>query len=253
MTISHITTLSHKEKEDIRLISDQCRLRDGISLSCPEDGDEFWLLEEKGCLAALIAVYTTEDSLWECYAFTRPDCRRRGYFTALAHELCAYSEACGEPDLCFITDNRCPAALAALHSLGAELSWEEHMMEYVIPADPQDMPLAGGREALTLRVEPGDPYSVSAWEPGYAGREEACVSCCLSLRGDSAYLYGLSTDPALRRRGFASRFLVQLLPVLSDLGCSLLRLQVSGSNKAAMALYAKTGFRITETLSYYLY
>mgnify|MGYP005804173691 FL=1 len=30
-------------------------------------------------------------------------------------------------------------------------------------------------------------------------------------------------------------------------------LQVSGDNAVALRLYEKTGFRITETLSYYLY
>ena len=37
--ITHTTTLSRKEQEDIRRISALCRLTDGLSLSCPEDGD----------------------------------------------------------------------------------------------------------------------------------------------------------------------------------------------------------------------
>lgn len=39
--ITHITTLSRKEQEDIRRIMAQCRLTDGLSLSCPET-DRYW-------------------------------------------------------------------------------------------------------------------------------------------------------------------------------------------------------------------
>ena len=54
--ITHTTTLSRKEQEDIRRITAQCRLTDGLSLSCPEDGDEYWLLEEDATAAAFLAV-----------------------------------------------------------------------------------------------------------------------------------------------------------------------------------------------------
>ena len=59
--------------------------------------------------------------MWECYAFTHPDFRRKGYFSALLEQVCQYSEALGEPELCLVTDNKCPAATAALRELGAEL------------------------------------------------------------------------------------------------------------------------------------
>ena len=80
--ITHTTTLSRKEQEDIRRITAQCRLTDGLSLSCPEDGDEYWLLEEDATAAAFLAVYKTEETMWECYAFTHPYFRRKGYFSA---------------------------------------------------------------------------------------------------------------------------------------------------------------------------
>ena len=133
--ITHTTTLSRKEQEDIRRISALCRLTDGLSLSCPEDGDEYWLLEEDATAAAFLAVYKTEETMWECYAFTHPDFRRKGYFSALLEQVCQYSEALGEPELCLVTDNKCPAATAALRELGAELWNEEYMMEYNTAAD----------------------------------------------------------------------------------------------------------------------
>ena len=48
-------------------------------------------------------------------------------------------------------------------------------------------------------------------------------------------------------------FLGLLLPALAEEGFSRIILQVSGSNAPALALYKKIGFRVMETLLYYLY
>ena len=45
----------------------------------------------------------------------------------------------------------------------------------------------------------------------------------------------------------------ELLRLAPDMGLSAITLQVSGDNTPAVNLYKKTGFHITETLSYYLY
>ena len=153
--ITHTTTLSRKEQEDIRRISALCRLTDGLSLSCPEDGDEYWLLEEDATAAAFLAVYKTEETMWECYAFTHPDFRRKGYFSALLEQVCQYSEALGEPELCLVTDNKCPAATAALRELGAELWNEEYMMEYNTAADSSEDGKSASHASLQNREPDG--------------------------------------------------------------------------------------------------
>lgn len=321
--ITHTTTLSRKEQEDIHRITALCRLADGLSLSCPEDGDEYWILEEDTTAAAFLAVYKTEETMWECYAFTHPDFRRKGYFSMLLEQVCRYSEAQGEPELCFVTDNKCPAATTVLRELEAELWNEEYMMEYDVTAagtafeggtsasqdalpdmgldaepglgldaevnlgldaqlnlepDTQlDLDIHTTPEGLLICARnPGDSSSTdgngvtSAYRnddtpmdgngtstpdtnPGTDNIPGACVTCRLSLSGTSAYLYSLETVPALRRRGLAGRFLVQLIRHLERKGIQRICLQVSGSNEPALGLYRKTGFRITETLSYYLY
>ena len=153
--ITHTTTLSRKEQEDIRRISALCRLTDGLSLSCPEDGDEYWLLEEDATAAAFLAVYKTEETMWECHAFTHPDFRRKGYFSALLEQVCQYSEALGEPELCLVTDNKCPAATAALRELGAELWNEEYMMEYNTAADSSKDGKSASHASLPNRASDG--------------------------------------------------------------------------------------------------
>ena len=260
--ITHTTRLSRKEQEDIHRITALCRLADGLSLSCPGDGDEYWILEEDTTAAAFLAVYKTEVTMWECCAFTHPDFRRKGYFSLLLEQVCRYSEALGEPELCFVTDNKCPAAMAVLRELEAELWNEEYMMEYDVtaagtafgdgtsasPASLPDMELD-----MDIRTTP-EGLLICARRPGdNPTADGACVTCRLSLNGTGAYLYSLETIPALRRRGLASCFLMQLIRHLERKGIRRICLQVSGSNEPALHLYRKTGFRITETLSYYLY
>jgi ribosomal protein S18 acetylase RimI-like enzyme len=47
--------------------------------------------------------------------------------------------------------------------------------------------------------------------------------------------------------------LEKLFALLAAAGIKKVILQVSGGNDSALALYKKAGFRITETLLYYLY
>ena len=55
-----------------------------------------------------------------------------------------------------------------------------------------------------------------------------------------------------RGKGYGKAFFLQVLKSLQE-NTSTVTLQVSGNNTVALNLYKKTGFRITETLSYYLY
>lgn len=265
MNIIHTLSLSQKQLTDIRSITGLCRQMDGCTLSCPEDGDAFWLLydenreEAKGVTAwgetknagqgrpeAFFAVYRIDDSCLECYAFTRPDCRRRGYFSALLHEVCAWCQESGEPELCFVTDHKCGDALEILGYLEAEFWYDEYMMERRIGRDGAECPKQPKAHAPGCNIsliKHGTEWEMAApWG-----------SCRLTLLGERAYLYGLEILPSLRGRGMGTRFVREILSILENHGCRSLRLQVSGANEAALGLYKKTGFRITQTLSYYLY
>ena len=72
-------------------------------------------------------------------------------------------------------------------------------------------------------------------------------------RQESVYLYSLQVLPELRNRHLGTAFLSALLPRLAKKGFKSIKLQVSSENLPAMALYKKTGFYITQTLSFYEY
>lgn len=290
MYVTHTHTLSPRETDALRRLTDRCRLADGLSLSFPADGSDYWILEnDQETVEAYFAACMIDDGLWECYAFTCPDCRGKGHFSRLLDLVCDYSRKTGDPVLAFVTDERCPQTLKILEHLKATYSHSEYMMSL-----PLSLPSEGLEEKgmiLKFREEPESreedvweeglltvagwpvPGSVagSPWEGsgdsgsgscGYSGAADTfssisgvpAVTCRIMIEGRRIYLFCLETRPECRRRGLARRFLLQLARELTKTAAyDAIFLQVSGTNEAAVSLYKKTGFRITETLSYYLY
>lgn len=66
-----------------------------------------------------------------------------------------------------------------------------------------------------------------------------------------AYLYGLKTEVAFRRKGMATKLMCEIAKDLTGHGIKTLRLQVSSENRAAETLYRKLGFETEEERKYY--
>ena len=282
-----------------------CRQKDGITLSCPLDGDLYWLICREEAVVACLAAYEMEENAWECCAFTHPDLRNRGYFSALLEAACGEDGLLSDADLYFLTDGRCAQALSVLEHIGAEHGYDELMMEReleeiffegklevrvsgdtgtVAPGGNGDVvPPGGNGDAVPPAVNENlgavppagnrdvvPPAAGPAKGPDTNNPEAsthtltATAALCGSIVGschlqptnatdNGIYLYGLEIIPEKRGRGLGTEFLKALFPLLREMGFHRLSLQVSGHNTAALALYKKTGFRITQTLSYFLY
>lgn len=248
------TGIQLKELDDL---AGRCRLHDKIRLSYPatEQGDgcrHFLLYDEHGSLTAALALLELDQELSECIAFTHPAHRRRGYFTLL---LDAALEDNGERDILFAVCENCADTMAVLDSLGAELESREHQMELTIRE--HHAPCSAGTRSdhtgsvihpeVTIRQ-----LDDSAWELAEQG--QVIGHGMLTPVSDScACLHHVEIREDLRGKGYGSDFLTLLLPRLASAGIRKVILQVSGGNPAALSLYRKTGFRLTETLSYYWY
>ena len=81
----------------------------------------------------------------------------------------------------------------------------------------------------------------------------AAIASAEPVSADTVCLHHVEIVPEYRNRGYGTAFLLLLLPALSKEGFQKAVLQVSGDNAAAIALYKKTGFSVTKTLSYYFY
>jgi ribosomal-protein-alanine N-acetyltransferase len=65
----------------------------------------------------------------------------------------------------------------------------------------------------------------------------------LMLQGEDAHITTIAVDPEWHRRGIATRMLIHLVRTAASRGARHLTLEVRVSNRAALALYRKFGFR----------
>ena len=247
MELSQTWELSHAQKAQVHSLVTICNTHDSIHLGYPleEDTKHFLLYDNSGRLVSALGLFFSGPDCCECTAFTRPDCRKKGYFSLLLDAALAFLnelEAAGqeEYDLLFPVTPDCKAALGMLKALQAEYVYSEYIMERALGSERN--PDSG----LTLRFQ--ENGLCAAYLDG-----RPVGSCRIDRQASSVFLYEVEILEPLRGQGLGTRLMESLFYQLSQTGAGLLRLQVSSANQAAMALYKKTGFRICETLSYYLY
>ncbi len=276
--ILHQTAVSAEEKLALSRLIDACRLHEPVTLGLPEDASQYLMLfqpedgKSSSSLSACLIVCQAQEDLWECYAFTHPSCRRKGYFSLLLEKLCSLAEKQEELlgteiDLVFLSDNKSQDGLAAARSLEMSLWYSEYQMELDLSVWNQNQQLpAGSLRPLDLRRQPihedsGNTdgwiyYAVPCRTPAAASRSgslPSCIGTCRLIPYDDSrfYLYHVEIQEEQRFQGWGTSLLYSLLSQLPPKSSVIL--QVSSSNEPALGLYKKAGFRVTETLSYYLY
>lgn len=259
MKIIETSILTNIQTEEIATLTDACRSHDKIRLTYPADesGDgcrHYLLYEENGTLAAVLAMLPLDDRTAECSAFTHPAYRRQGCFSRLLDIAAEQFETC---DILFGVPESCHAAIQVLSALGAEQESLEHQMELLFPVHSFDTATDTGAHlschgGLTLASSPDKAADTVEWT---LNKDGLPIGRCLitTVSEGCVCLHHLEIAEPLRQKGYGSSFLSLLLPRIAEGGFHKIILQVSGDNPAAVALYKKTGFRITETLSYYCY
>lgn len=239
-------TLNEEEKNQIHYLETICSSHDSIKLSYPlEDGTcHFLLFDDDGSVLSALSLFFSWEDCCECTAFTLPQKRGQGCFTRLFDLALSFLEEKEEKehagyDLLFVVSPGCQDTMNVLDALGAEYDYSEYIME--------------------LKLEKSAPDSLIQIELQKNGlcigllNQQVIGSCRLDYGNKSACLYEMEIKEAFRNQGFGTGFLHTLFSCLIEKGIHTLRLQVTSTNEAAMALYKKTGFHICETLSYYLY
>ncbi len=214
----------------------------------------------------------------EFTAFVHPRYRRKGYFTSMLDAALARADdyeaehGC-QVDFCFVTDEKSPAALKVLEAIGAEYWYSEYRMV---------RPLSAADREYVPRVDIGtapDREETETAELYTASMDGRTIGTCAVLPSQSGcYLFAFQIREEYRGRGYGKDFLRGMLALLAarclpekpdrtseaahsvpgQAGKATARtpsvsVQVSGLNYIARNLYKKTGFRNTESLSYYIY
>lgn len=240
-------------------LQEVCRNHDNISLTLPMEEDcIYYLLCDEDVLLSALCTFFNENGDCECSAFTLPSRRKQGCFTRLLKELLKEREDC---DLIFCAEETCRDTVRTLKALEASLWYREHLME-LTAFDFIKSALAGSKKkapasGLTMDTAIAPSGSQASVQYRFFMNGTPIGSCYLDAGKKRAYFYGLEIREELRGKGLGSACLTLFLDALfkqpQKKGPEKLVLQVSGLNEPAMALYKKAGFRITESLSYYVY
>lgn len=256
MKILSVNSLSPCQKEQVARLVQTCCHHDKQQLSMAEDADSYYLGYDNHTLAAAICFYRQQEDLWECSAFTHPDYRRLGFFTALLdaaeEELEAEEKQSGcSIQFLFAVHPSVKDTQKSLEALGAEFWYEEHIMElsFVNDENPSGCRKKTAADDSPFTIQPdhngfcicnSSHQKIGEFFTAPAGEGKICF-------------YGFEIQEALRHQGLGSACFPVILDFLKETSCRSILLQVSGNNAPAFSLYKKTGFRITETLSYYVY
>lgn len=236
-----------------------CQSYEPVRLGFPDDAELFLFTCEQTTVISCLIVCKVQNDLWECYVFTHPNQRKKGLCRDLIGKLCELAPA--DTELVFLLDHQSPDALTAFSFLEMDLWRTEYQMERRISQ----------KEALTALPFPpaADAFSLSCKkirEDSEEGWEFIVFSCadtpsapanpvghCRVLKHGHArfYLYHVEISPDFRRQGLGTWLMETVMQSLPE--NTGLYLHVSADNTPAVKLYKKTGFHITETLSYYLY
>lgn len=238
--------LDSARKPAVQSMIDAVLEKEPVTVSFPIEGASLYALFVEGD-SVLSALALTEESpdFMECCAFTHPAFRRRGLFSELLDRV--LDRIPEDTELIFYTDHKSSDAMAALAALEAELLSDEYMMELSVP----DMRALSGSECPAGQIpdvseELCDGVRTRFYRNPYG-------SLCISMFSSCYYLYGFEIQEEYRNKGHGTGLLLAVLADLFSEDPRPVRLQVSGSNQAALALYKKTGFQITEILSCYVY
>ena len=241
MAIHMTSILNTAQKEQIQSLITACRKKEPVTLSFPyEDADLYALYEADGTICSACAFMQEDEGSFECAAFTDPKYRGQGMFSELLDT--AIDELPEDCQFLFYTDHKSADAIAVLNAYEAEPLFHEHMME--LPG----IPGFSNSSAMSLIMEEtmNEQTRTYHYTSPYG-------TVFFSVFSDYYYLYGFEIQENLRGHGYGKQMLLQVLFDLAVKKSMPVRLQVSGDNIPAMELYKKTGFRITETLSCYLY
>lgn len=255
MKIRKTTALTEIQTAEIKALVYACKQVFPLTLSFPyEEMASFYLLYDPELVCALALIPPSSDNpddTAECIAFTLPSKQRMGYFSALFQ---AAEEEIEDTDLLFLTDNSNEGAAKALEALCAEFDFDEYRMELNLNHAGLTA-LGGGSERLLWHV--GKDEATGAVTFTFHLKTDpsggSIGSCHAIIDKNAACLYGFFIEPQFRKMGLGAEAFCIAADYLQMQHCTSVSLHVSGDNEAALRIYKKAGFRITETLSYYLY
>lgn len=254
MLIVTARELNTVQKREVQSVLDACARHEKTALTYPlDDEDTLHIIgyDAEGVPVAVIGMYHISEYSYEAVAFTVPEHRREGYFTALLDKSrrLLYALHHRTVTVTWVTDeDSTTAGRVARHMKARRRSIELHMSLHMTNAYYEqflkDLP------AGEFRFIPITPTKL-LYRVSQAGRVLAFFSLLYYDSRKEAYMYAFEVDKCLRGHGIGTRIFRHILRFVYEQGYTTLSLQVSQSNKAACRIYRNAGLCEDTRLGYY--
>lgn len=235
--IEHLKTLCEKEDKHDTPLFLESELNEFSDFPC------FFLLYSGFELVSFLSVFIPDSFECEIYACTRPDMRKKGFFSRLFETAITQLEIYDIPTVLFVNSPESRSGVASLISIGA--SYQNS--EYVLKFDNSLSPSPDHYLDLQPVNQDGKEGFFSFLDGRYVGK------CLIDSTQGSATIHGFEIMPVLRGAGYGRETLHLVLEKLISLGHENILLHLSGSNKAAYRLYTTNGFKILHQIDYWAF
>ncbi len=259
--IDALTRLVPKKQFDVLTLDCLCREYDGtfshaetVAGAVPDRHfRSFFLYYEGKRLIGELYIFPTYTENAEITAIVDPHQRRKGIFTKLLEAAEEELEKYGIEEYYFVAEPGCEAAGAVIDRMGLEKVYAELVMELRGENDHNDNTGAekictdGGKYRVTF-TETGEGLDAFLEETETG---ETISTSGVSISGPVAFIHDVETKPELRNRGFGSMLIGEVLRRLKSGSADIkIMLQVRSDNTAAVKLYEKAGFTVSQELDY---
>ncbi len=201
-----------------------------------QDFDCFILATDNGTPVGFLASSIFDEASYEIIGAVIPGRRQRGIFRKMLEE---FNREFNPRKIVFSGKNTYNGFSECSYSLGYPVMDCEHLMEFdrnnFIPETTTLLEAEFDEEASTYYYYLGNDF---------------IGSCSICDETSIINIYNVYVEPEYRNRGYGSEIISDVLwdLVNSD---KKIQLQVSGHNHAALKLYGKCGFTITDTVVLY--
>ncbi len=283
MLIKELNCLDNELIKEIQELELKCKDFDGskgtIFLDTELNFNKYikskFLMYEDNKLVSLLSIFIPTRHKAEVSAYTLPEYRKKGYFTALLQNAEKELKEYVVEDILFVCESKSTTGREVAKKINANHDFTEVSLKY---ADTVNnlfdshkflsrlcVPTIEDLETITymsmdifneeyedakkmmqntFESEERIQYA-TIFEDKYVGMG------CVSFVGDEISIYELGVLPEYQGRGLGKELLLLILKDLTKKDCINISLEVNSTNEKAFELYKKNGFEVGISYDYY--
>lgn len=286
--IQQFHQLNSKQITEVENLVQACLAADGLertlylsnSLNYYENMDCFFLLYHNEQLVSVLAIFEPLENEAEISAYTLPQERKKGFFTALLDYAEDELAGFGIERILFVVEPSSTSGIAVLKPLGAYYNKSEYLLILDSMAlnksteERYDNSTLELRELSTLNIERAAEISSELF--GTEKNEDMSLLqgalqsdqmktyctflsndmvgvCNVNYGGSTACIFGFGIAKKYQGKGLGRFQLQLLLKIIWEKGYHKITLEVGSDNEIAFSLYKKMGFQIKTQYDYYGY